>query len=528
MPADITGERLWDRFIEICHRERVPEQALRWYVVRIERFLKAHPACDPAEIGAGEIEEYLQAAGRSADVPAWMFRQLVHALKLFWCYVIGAPWAVSFNWDYWLSSATELEVDHPTLARHSHRIAFTNSGRSDSDSFVAAFPDLEQALAAKIRLKNYSIRTEQAYVHWLRRFVKFHGDRDPQTLGGDAVTAYLNHLAINREVSPSTQGQALSALVFLYSQVLGRPIGELKGLEAARKARRLPSVLTRDEVRLLLGQFDEQPFALISGLLYGTGMRLMECVRLRIKDVDFGYSQILVRDGKGQKDRVVPLPQRYRSDLEGQIASRLRMHEKDLAHGFGEVFLPDALARKYPNAAREPQWQYLFASGKLSTDPRSGRIRRHHLHETRIQKAIRSAAVASGIRKRISSHTLRHCFATHLLEAGYDIRTVQDLLGHADVSTTMIYTHVLKLGGGAVRSPLDQLAAVSPSPPPGSPASPASYSTHAMPLRAGRHARESEPPCYLPTPNAPWPGSPAEPAACRVTPSCTAAAASAS
>jgi integron integrase len=232
-------------------------------------------------------------------------------------------------------------------------------------------------------------------------------------------------------------------------------VGELKGLEAARKARRLPSVLTRDEVRSLLGHFREEPFALICGLLYGTGMRLMECVRLRVKDADFGYSQILVRDGKGQKDRVVPLPQRYRTALEAQIAVTLRVHEQDLAQGFGEVFMPDALSRKYPNAAREPGWQYVFASGKLSTDPRSGRIRRHHLHETRIQKAIRAAALASGIRKRISSHTMRHCFATHLLEAGYDIRTVQDLLGHADVSTTMIYTHVLNRGGRGVVSPVD-------------------------------------------------------------------------
>jgi len=433
----------------------VPEPALRWYVVRIERFLKSHAGREPDEIAATDIEEYLQEAGRTAEVPGWMFRQLVHALQIFWCYVAPAPWALTFNWDYWFSSATELEADHPTVARHNHRIVM--GGEADSTSFVAAFPDLEHAMAARIRLRNYSIRTEQAYVQWLRRFVEFHGKRDPQELGADAVAAYLNHLAINRDVSPSTQSQALSALVFLYGQVLGRPLGEIKGLEAARKPRRLPSVLTREEVRLLLAKIRSEPFSLIAGLLYGTGMRLMECVRLRVKDVDFEYSQILVRDGKGQKDRVVPLPNRYKSALRKHIDTTLRVHEMDLAQGLGEVFLPDALARKYPNAAREPGWQYVFASGKLSTDPRSARIRRHHLHETRVQKAIRSAALASAIHKRISRHTFRHCFATHLLESGYDIRTVQELLGHADVSTTMIYTHVLNRGGKGVVSPADNL-----------------------------------------------------------------------
>lgn len=453
MPADRSDQGLWDRFIDVCRRERVPERALRWYVVRIERFLKAHPDWELGGISSDEVKEYLGEAGRSGNVPGWMFRQLVHALQILCRDVIHTEWVATFNWDYWLSSASELEESHPTVARQNRPI--TISAAAGHESFHSSFPDLGQAMAAKIRLKNYSIRTEQAYVHWVQRFVRFHGDRDPRELNGDAVAAYINHLALNRNVSPSTQSQALSALVFLYAQVLGRPVGELSGLEAARKPRRLPSVLTRTEVRVLLGHVRDEPFALFAGLMYGTGMRLMECVRLRIKDVDFSYSQILVRDGKGQKDRVVPLPQRYRVPLESHIAAVLRVHEQDLAKGFGEVFMPDALSRKYPNAAREPGWQYVFASGKLSTDPRSGRIRRHHLHETRIQKAIRAAALASGIHKRISSHTLRHCFATHLLEAGYDIRTVQELLGHADVSTTMIYTHVLNRGGRGVVSPAD-------------------------------------------------------------------------
>ena len=274
-------------------------------------------------------------------------------------------------------------------------------------------------------------------------------------MGSAEIAAYLSHLALNLEVSANTQHQALCALVFLHEQVLAQKIGSIAGLVAAKKPRRLPSVLTRVEVRSLLEHVTQAPFDLMAGLLYGTGMRLMECIRLRVKDVDFGYSQIIVRDGKGQKDRVVPLPMKHKEALEAHIRFVLSLHSEDLARGFGEAFMPDALARKYPGASRDPKWQYLFPSGKLSADPRSNTVRRHHLHETTLQRAIKRAADESGIRKRITSHTLRHSFATHLLELGYDIRTVQELLGHADVSTTMIYTHVLNRGGRGVVSPLD-------------------------------------------------------------------------
>ncbi|HTE42279.1 MAG TPA: integron integrase [Steroidobacteraceae bacterium] len=313
-------------------------------------------------------------------------------------------------------------------------------------------------LIGEIRRRNYSIRTEEAYVHWAQRFLRFNQDALPEQLEAAHVAAYLSHLALALNVSASTQNQALNALVFLYEQVLGRKLGELSELIAARKPRRLPTVLTRDEVMRLIHHVGDGVFALMIRLMYGTGMRLMECTRLRVMDVDFGYSQLVVRDGKGSKDRIVPLPDKCRAQLEVQIGNTLKVHQEDLAHGLGEAYLPDALGRKYPNASREPGWQYVFPSGKLSADPRSKAIRRHHLHETGLQKAVRRAAIASGIRKRISSHTLRHSFATHLLEAGYDIRTVQELLGHADVSTTMIYTHVLNRGGKGVRSPLDGMA----------------------------------------------------------------------
>jgi integron integrase len=446
--------RLWSQFIDVCRREGIPDPAIRWYVVRVERFLKAHPGQRLKQHNASQVAAYLEEAGRDTTLSGWKFRQLAHALQLFFCRVVRSRWAETFDWRFWLDSARELERDHPTVARHNYPIAPAPPAESDQAPDVS-FPDIERNLAAQIRTRNYSIRTEQAYLSWLRRYIGFHGNRDPRELDGDALAAYLNHLALHREVSPSTQSQALSALVFVYEHVLQRPIGSIDGLVAAKKPRRLPSVLTRSEVRAVLSAVRDEPFGLIVGLLYGTGMRLMECVRLRVKDADFGYSQIVVHDGKGQKDRIVPLPQRYRATLEAQIGVALKLHGADLSQGFGEVFMPDALARKYPGAAREPQWQYVFPSGKLSADPRSGKIRRHHLHETSVQRAVRRAALASGIRKRISSHTMRHSFATHLLEAGYDIRTVQELLGHADVSTTMIYTHVLNRGGRGVVSPID-------------------------------------------------------------------------
>jgi integron integrase len=444
----------WDDFIQLCRAQEVVERALRWYVVRVERYLGAHPDLAPQEHNAAHVSAYLERTGRRSALSDWQFRQLVHALQLFFVELLRAPWAAEFPWQYWLDSSRALEREHPTVARHNHPV---RAARKEPEAQPAGevAPQVIEAFIARIRERNYSIRTEQSYLAWIRRYSAFHRHAELRTLGASAIGEYLSHLALNREVSASTQGQALSALVFLYEHVLNIQVGSIENLVAAKRPRRLPSVLTRTEVRALLDVIDHQPFALIIGLLYGTGMRLMEGVRLRIKDIDLGYSQIIVRDGKGQKDRIVPLPQTYRSALELQIQETLRLHQRDLALGHGEVHLPQALVRKYPNAPREPGWQYLFPSGKLSIDPRSGKTRRHHLHESSVQKAIRRAALASGMRKRISTHTMRHSFATHLLESGYDIRTVQELLGHANVSTTMIYTHVLNRGGRGVVSPVD-------------------------------------------------------------------------
>jgi integron integrase len=322
----------------------------------------------------------------------------------------------------------------------------------------AAAPRLLDQVRARCRVRHLSIRTEQAYIGWIRRFILANGKQHPSVMGGAEVTAFLTLLATRHRVAAGTQNQALAALLFLYREVLGIELPWMDAVIRAKRPRRLPVVLSVEEVqRLLLAM--EGRTALLAGLLYGTGMRLMEAMRLRIKDVDFAQRQIVVRQGKGGKDRHVPLPERLAAGLSDEIARALHLHAADLAVGHGDVWLPDALARKYPNAAREPGWQYVFPARGLSHDPRGGALRRHHLDESVLQRAVRSARQHAGILKPASCHTLRHSFATHLLEAGQDIRTIQALLGHKDLSTTQIYTHVLNRGGLGVRSPLDRLPA---------------------------------------------------------------------
>lgn len=315
-------------------------------------------------------------------------------------------------------------------------------------------PRLLDRVREAIRLRHYSTRTEQAYLGWIRRYILFHNQRHPKEMGTAEIEAFLSHLATRQNVAASTQNQALNALVFLYRHVLDRDIGDLDGLIRAKRPYRLPVVFTRDEVQRVLASLDGV-HRLMASLLYGSGLRLMECLRLRIKDLDFQRREILVRHGKGGKDRVTMLPDSLIPALQSQLERAQLCHRQDLAEGFGRVYLPKALARKYPNADREWGWQYAFPASKRSIDPRAGEERRHHLHETVLQYAVKRAVRQAGIDKPGSCHTFRHSFATHLLESGYDIRTVQELLGHKDVRTTMIYTHVLNRGGSGVRSPLD-------------------------------------------------------------------------
>lgn len=305
-----------------------------------------------------------------------------------------------------------------------------------------------------MRLKHYSLRTERTYCDWIERFIRFHGLRHPEEMAEVEVGEFLTALARDRNVSAATQNQALSALLFLYRQVLQQEIGWLEKVDRAKKPARLPVVLTGDEVRKVLSQLHGTARVMAS-LLYGSGLRLMECVRLRVKDIDFAYAHVTVREPKSGRDRITVLPVQVAEPLKRHLDRIKAQHVQDLADGFGEVWLPDALERKYPNAAREWGWQYAFPSTRLSIDPRSGAKRRHHIDETALQQAVKKAVRAAGIDKPASCHTLRHSFATHLLERGHDIRTVQELLGHKDVSTTMIYTHVLNRPGIGVKSPLD-------------------------------------------------------------------------
>ncbi len=317
-------------------------------------------------------------------------------------------------------------------------------------------PKLLDQVRDRIRVKHYSIRTETQYVQWIKRFILFHGKRHPKELGATEVEACLTHLAVEGQVSASTQNQALSAILFLYKEVLAIDLPWLDNVVRAKQPKRLPVVLTRTEVREVLVRMKGM-YGLMANMLYGTGMRLMECVRLRVKDVDFERCEILIRDGKGAKDRVTMLPSSVVNGLQAHLVQRRALFDDDNRIGKANVFLPDALAIKYPNAATQWCWQYIFSSGSYSIDPRSGVERRHHIDEKLLQRAMKKAVQESGITKPATPHTLRHSFATHLLEAGYDIRTVQELLGHSDVSTTMIYTHVLNKGGRGVLSPLDQL-----------------------------------------------------------------------
>jgi integron integrase len=318
----------------------------------------------------------------------------------------------------------------------------------------AGKPKLLDQVRDVIRRKHYSFRTERTYIDWIRRFILFHGKRHPSEMAETEVTEFLTSLARDRKVAASTQNQALSALLFLYKEVLKQEIGWLDGVERAQRPTRLPVVLTRDEVKSIFAQL-HGTHRLMAGLLYGSGLRLMECVRLRVKDVDFGYAHVVVRDGKGGKDRVTMLPVHLAQPLERHLQKVKAQHDEDLEAGLGSVYLPTALQKKYPNAAKEWSWQYVFPSSRISLDPRSQERRRHHVEESSLQMAMKKAVRAAGISKPATCHSLRHSFATHVLENGYDIRTVQELLGHKDVSTTMIYTHVLSKPGLGVKSPLD-------------------------------------------------------------------------
>jgi len=461
--------RFWDNYINKTKTYVNNPNAIKWYVKHAEDYIKAHKSRRLATHTPIELDKYLESKGRNKRLKDYQFKQIVYALKTLFVDLIHAPWADNYNWQEWVDLSQSLENNHATVSRDylpvkdilkNNNVSVQNKTETGLFRKVyEKFPDHIENFVTHIRVKHYSIRTEQAYLGWFVRYVNFHKFADPANLAEDDIASYLQHLVINRRVASSTQSQALNSLIFFYKQVLQRQLSDNIKFAHSKKPKRLPVVLTRDEILRLFSGIENETYILMANMLYGCGLRLMECIRLRILDVDFGYQQILVRNAKGKKDRIVPIPNRLTDTLKNQVKKVESIHNADLQNDLGSVYLPDALARKYPSAEKEFRWQYVFPSTTISTDPRSGKVRRHHIHENGLQKYIKNAADKQGITKKVNCHALRHSFATHLLENGYDIRTVQELLGHADVSTTMIYTHVLNKPGLSVTSPFDLLEA---------------------------------------------------------------------
>lgn len=421
------------------------EKDARWLGVRMENFLRRYEA-RVERVRVSEVCDYLEQLMRNGQAD-WQVKQSLDAIGLLMTYGyeradMGIP-QLREAWGVRLNERVGITVSEPV------------SGQ------VGGAVSVVDRIRRVLRVAHYSLRTEKAYTQWWERFVGFVNQRSEEELGPDDVRRFLEHLAVERTVAAATQKQALNALVFVFGQVLGRPLGSLGDWTIAKPSRRLPCVLTVDEVQSVLSQMSGVP-ALVAQLLYGSGLRVSEALRLRFKDVDFERGQVIVRDGKGEKDRVTMLPQSIHEPLLEHLRGVWRLHQSDLSVGGGNVQLPYALAVKYPNAEREWCWQYCFPAPGLSKDPRSGVIRRHHLHESTVQRAMTAAVRKANIGKPANCHALRHSFATHLLEFNYDIRTVQELLGHSDVATTMIYTHVMNRPGVAVRSPLDGMALSAP------------------------------------------------------------------
>lgn len=438
--------------------EDIPSKQHSFYVLRANQFIKSGDGRHPGELQSEDIIEILGQLGRDDKLADWQFTQLVDAVRILLSINLASPEAAKVDWSYWTASARSVSGDHATTAReHSpDELAYLKikKGSGELAEIRRQHRQLIVRLVTEIRARGYAYRTEEAYEQWVVRYIVFCRGVSPEKTGADNVSKYLNHLVVSGNVSSSTQNQALNALIFLYKQVLRAPLGQLENFARSKRKKIVPVVMTRKEVKALLEHLDGWQRD-VGSLLYGTGMRVMEALTLRVKDIDFEYKRIHVCQAKGKKDRFVPMPESLVAVLQEQIIKVTALHSRDLDKGYGETLIPEALARKYPNAPKELRWQFLYPSGRLSIDPRSGVIRRHHMHESGLQRAVKKAAECSGISKRVGCHTFRHSFATHLLESNHDIRTVQELLGHSDVSTTMIYTHVLNRPGISVTSPLD-------------------------------------------------------------------------
>ena len=417
---------------------------------------------------------FFDALGRSTGIAEWQFRQALQAVRILAADALALTWAADFPWASLAAQARDLPPSHRTLLRETHSVTAASPNPDPNHPSLHVRPpgphdfipaagetetlaQIDTELRRVIRLKNLAVATEQTYCHWTSRFTRFCLRRigqSPAAAGPPAVTAYIQVLALERQVSSSTRKQALNALVFFLRHVLGLTEFTLDLDRPTAGPRRPPTVLTRDEVRSVLG-FLEDPWKLAAQLLYGSGLRVMECLRLRVKDIDFGHGTITIHDAKGGKHRLVPLPKTLEPRLQSHLATLREKHRQDLIAGVGEAHLPESLARKYPNAPREWPWQFIFPAAKLCAHPRTKKYARYHLHEDSLQRQVRDAVRKADIPKRVSCHTFRHSFATHLLQSGTDIRTLQSLLGHSSVETTMIYLHLLDRPGAGAPSPLD-------------------------------------------------------------------------
>jgi integron integrase len=439
-------KKFWDSYRQAAIASGIPAKNAEWFVKWAEKYAVATKGKPLRERSAADIRKFLFEISIQRGIQPWQVQQAEEALV--------------FLYEEFLKVDLALKTDRtlaPTqiLARSGPHPGqqFRDRALSKSEA-QARYGEFFDKFRSAMRVRHYSIRTERAYEQWIGRLLSFYKDKSADAIEADDIQHYLNYLAEDRKVAASTQNQALNAIVFFFKEVLKRDPGDFSDFVRAKRPTHIPEVLTRSEVESLLEAMSGVN-QLLAGLLYGAGMRLMECIRLRVKDIDFETMRLTVRDGKGRKDRVTMLPERYQQMLKQQVEQARALYESDLKKGVAGVYIWPGLGRKYPNAAREWIWQYVFPSNRLSVDPRSHTIRRHHVHSSSLQKAVKNAAARAGLSKRVTCHTLRHSFATHLLENGYDIRTVQELMGHSDVSTTMIYTHVLNRPGMAVKSPAD-------------------------------------------------------------------------
>jgi len=449
--SSFEGSAYADAYITALKKRKIAEHRIQWYVRWVRMFGSFIGSSPLEKQDSRSLDAFLLSLAEVDAVEAWQLEQAAEALKILFGDVMKRAWLPK-----WKPKTTKKQIDSfgdDSPSRREVAGGFRDTGGPFSHR-GDAYAWLEERVKTEMRLRHNSIRTERAYLEWISRFITFNKGRHPEEMGEDEVRTYLEYLAMKRRVAASTQNQALNALVFLYRNVLKTPLEEIGEFARARRPARLPVVLSRKEVEEVLSNLTGT-FALMAGLMYGSGLRLMECVRLRVQDVDFGNNQIVVRDGKGQKDRVTVLPIRYQTLLKEHLQRVRELFNADRAEGLDGVYIWSSLERKYPKASTEWGWQWVFPSKSLSVDPRTKTVRRHHVHENGLQKALKDAARQAGIAKRVSTHVLRHSFATHLIEGGYDIRTVQELLGHSNVSTTMIYTHVLNRPAVAVRSPAD-------------------------------------------------------------------------